>query len=215
MIPNARRRLKPRRSFARSSGITSRKVCRKCRRTTSARTSCQWASGLTTSVDLSAKTTGKTPTRDEFEGLTWSLYQFGKTITAAQYQLCWASLQRVSRQVAAWQQPYDALITPVLATPPMKLGTVNFEETDLMKGFAPITGYVPFAAGQNITGQPAISLPLAWSKAGLPIGVQFVGHVLLQLAAQIEWSNKRPPVYGFPASQGIALQQAWKRENLP
>ena len=70
-----------------------------------------WASGLTTSVDLSAKTTGKTPTRDEFEGLTWSLYQFGKTITAAQYQLCWASLQRATRQVAAWQQPYDALIT--------------------------------------------------------------------------------------------------------
>jgi len=87
----------------------------------------------------------------------------------------------------------------------MKLGTVNFEETDLTKGFAPITGYVPFAAGQNITGQPAISLPLAWSKSGLPIGVQFVGrfgeeHVLLQLAAQIEraepWRNKRPPVYG-------------------
>ena len=164
-----------------------------------------FASGLTMVLDSIAKATGKTPTRDEFEGLTWSLYQFGKTITAAQYLLCWASLQRVSRQVAAWQQPYDALITPVLATPPMKLGTVNFEETDLTKGFAPITGYVPFAAGQNITGQPAISLPLAWSKSGLPIGVQFVGrfgeeHVLLQLAAQIEraepWSNKRPPVYG-------------------
>jgi amidase len=137
--------------------------------------------------------------------LTWSLYQFGSTITAAQYQLCWASLQRASRQVAAWQRPYDALITPVLATPPMMLGKVNFEETDLMKGLAPITGYVPFAAGQNITGQPAISLPLAWSKAGLPIGVQYLGrfgeeHLLLQLAAQIEkgepWNKKRPPVYG-------------------
>jgi Asp-tRNA(Asn)/Glu-tRNA(Gln) amidotransferase A subunit family amidase len=56
-----------------------------------------------------------------------------------------------------------------------------------------------------VTGQPAISLPLAWSKSSLPIGVQFVGrfgeeHLLLQLAAQIEraepWSKKRPPVYG-------------------
>jgi len=74
-----------------------------------------------------------------------------------------------------------------------------------MKGLAPILGYVPFTAGQNVTGQPAISLPLAWSKSGLPIGVQFVGrfgeeHLLLQLAAQIErtepWSKKRPPVYG-------------------
>jgi amidase len=164
-----------------------------------------WASGLTMVVDLAAKAAGKTPAREEFEGLTWSLYQFGKTITAAQYQVCWASLQRLSREVAAWQQSYDAWITPVLATPPMKIGTINFEETDLVKGFAPIASYVPFTGLQNITGQPAISLPLAWSKSGLPIGVQFVGrfgeeHLLLQLAAQLEkaapWSKKRPPVYG-------------------
>ena len=91
-------------------------------------------------VDFIAKATGKTPAREEFEGLTWGLYQFGKTITAAQYQLCWASLQGLSRQVAAWQQAYDAWITPVLATPPMKIGTINLEETDLMKGWAPIVG---------------------------------------------------------------------------
>jgi amidase len=154
---------------------------------------------------VDAKAASKTPARDNFEGFTWSLYQFGKTITAAQYQLCWANLQGLSRKVAAWQEPYDAWITPVLATPPMKIGSVNFEETDLMKIWAPIASYVPFTALQNITGQPAISLPLAWSKAGLPIGVQFVGrfgeeHLLLQLAAQIEkaepWNRKRPPVYG-------------------
>jgi amidase len=164
-----------------------------------------WASGLTMVVDLIAKAAGKTPAREEFEGLTWSLYQFGKTITAAQYQMCWASLQRLSRQVAAWHQTYDAWITPVLATPPMKIGTVNLEETDLTKAWAPIASYAPFTALQNITGQPAISLPLGWSKSGLPIGVQFVGrfgeeHLLLQLGAQIEkaepWSKKRPPVYG-------------------
>src|SRR5262249_39402613 len=98
-----------------------------------------------------------------------------------------------------------AWITPVLATPPMKIGTVDFEETDLMKTWALIASYIPFTALQNMTGQPAISLPLAWSKSGLPIGVQFVGrfgdeHLLLQLAAQIEkaepWDNKRPPVCG-------------------
>jgi amidase len=74
-----------------------------------------------------------------------------------------------------------------------------------VKGFGPIASYVPFTGLQNITGQAAISLPLARSKSGLPIGVQFVGrfgeeHLLLQLAAQIEkaelWSKKRPPVYG-------------------
>lgn len=164
-----------------------------------------WASGLATVVDLIAKAAGKTPEREEFEGLTWSLYQFGKTITATQYQSCWVSLQGLSRQIAAWQQSYDAWITPVLATPPMRIGTLNFEETDLMKIWGPIASYVPFTALQNMTGQPAIGLPLGWSKSGLPIGVQFVGrfgeeHVLLQLAAQIEkaepWNKKRPAVYG-------------------
>jgi amidase len=164
-----------------------------------------WASGLTMLVDFMARAAGKEPARQEFEGLTWGLYQFGKTITAAQYQLCWATLQVASRQIAAWQQPYDAWITPVLAKPPLKIGTVNLEETDLMKGFAPIIDYIPFTAMQNITGQPAISLPLSSSKSGLPIGVQFVGrfgeeHVLLQLAAQIEkaapWIKRKPPVYG-------------------
>jgi amidase len=164
-----------------------------------------FASSLTMLVDFIAKATGKTPAREEFEGFTWNLYQFGKTFSAAQYHLCRANLQRLSRQVAAWQQPYDAWITPVLATPPLKIGTVNYDEIDLMKGWAPIFRYIVFTVLQNITGQPAISLPLAWSKSGLPIGVQFVGrfgeeHLLLQLAAQIEkaepWNKKRSPVYG-------------------
>ena len=119
------------------------------------------------------------------------------------YQLCWASLQALSR--AKWHQPYDAWITLVLAKPPMKIGMFDLEETDLMKGWLlPFINYIPFTAWQNVTGQPAISLPLAWSKSGLPIGIQFVGrfgeeHLLLQLAAQIEkaepWSKKRPPGY--------------------
>lgn len=164
-----------------------------------------FASGLTLVIDSIAKAAGKTPAREEFEGFTWGLYEFGKAVTAAQYQLCWARLQALSRKVAGWQQPYDAWITPVLATTPMKIGSVDLEETDLMKGWLPFMNYIPFTALQNITGQPAISLPLSWSKSGLPIGVQFVGrfgeeHLLLQLAAQIEkaepWNNRRPPVYG-------------------
>ena len=163
------------------------------------------AAGLAKVVEFFAKTLGRTPAREDFEGLTWGYYQLGKTITATQYQLCWAGLQVSSRQIARWQQPYDAWITPVLRRPPLEIGALDLDETDVMKGIAPILVYVPFTAMQNVTGQPAISLPLAWSKTDLPIGVQFVGrfgeeHVLLQLAAQIErtepWSKKRPPVYG-------------------
>jgi amidase len=164
-----------------------------------------WAAGLAMLIEFFAKTLGKAPAREDFEGLTWGFYQFGKTITAAQYQLCWTTLQTISRQIARWQQPYDAWITPVLGRPPLEIGAIDLDETDVMKAIVPIESYVPFTAMQNVTGQPAISLPLAWSKLNLPIGVQFVGrfgeeHLLLQLAAQIEsaapWSKKRPPVYG-------------------
>lgn len=159
---------------------------------------------LAARVEFYANMVRKTPTREDFEGLTWGLYQWGKTVTAAQYQLSWAGLQAAAREIARQQQPYDAWITPVLARPPLQIGEIDLEETDVAKGLRPIASYVPFAALQNVTGQPAISLPLARSKSGLPIGVQFVGrfgeeHVLLQLAAQIERAEPwraRPPVYG-------------------
>jgi hypothetical protein len=61
----------------------------------------------------------------------------------------------------------------VLGRPPLEIGALNLDETDVMRGLAPILDYVPFTGVQNVTGQPAISLPLAWSKSGLPIGVQF------------------------------------------
>jgi amidase len=64
----------------------------------------------------------------------------------------------------------------------MEIGSINLDETDLTKGWAPISAYVPFATLQNITGQPAINLPLAWSKAGLPIGVQIVAPIHSELA---------------------------------
>jgi len=164
-----------------------------------------WAAGLAMLVEFFAKTLAKEPAREDFEGLTWGFYQYGKTITAAQYQLCWTTLQAISRQIARWQQSYDAWITPVLGRPPLEIGAIDLDETDVMKAIVPIEGYVPFTAMQNVTGQPAISLPIAWSKSNLPIGVQFVGrfgeeHLLLQLAAQIEraeqWIKNRPPIYG-------------------
>jgi amidase len=78
-----------------------------------------------------------------------------------------------------------------LGLPPVKLGTFDMEERDPQKSFAPLIDYVPFTAMQNVTGQPAINMPLTWNKEGLPIGVQFVGRFgdelgLLKLAAQLE-----------------------------
>jgi amidase len=163
-----------------------------------------WASGIAFLVDGIAMLTGKEPRQQEFQGLSWTTYQMGKTITAAQYQMCWFQMHAVARDIAAWHQTYDLWLTPTLGTPPAKISQFNMQETDMQKAWAPIIDYVPFTAMQNATGQPAINLPLYWNADGLPIGVQFVGrfgedHTLLSLAGQLEkaqpWIERRPQVW--------------------
>jgi amidase len=112
-------------------------------------------------------------------------------------------LQRVARRVIAFWDDIDVLVTPTLAMAPVPIGW-TFEETDgdPHLAFARQWLFTPFTAVLNVTGQPAMSVPLHWSEACLPIGVQFVGKpfgesTLFRLAAQLEearpWSDRRPP----------------------
>lgn len=163
-----------------------------------------WTGGLAMQVDGLSELTGRKPGPRSLEGLTLGLYEAGKSVTAAQYLGAVFQIQALARQVAAWHERYDIWITPVLSTPPIALGSIDFDERDPMKGFAPIIDYVPFTALQNATGQPAISLPLHMTADGLPVGVQFVGRVgeealLLQLARSIEkaapWKDRHPSIW--------------------
>jgi len=104
------------------------------------------------------------------------------------------------RTAAKFHETYDVWLSATLGLPPVKLGTFDMEERDPQKSFAPLIDYVPFTAMQNVTGQPAINLPLHWNAAGLPIGVQFVGRfgdelTLLQLARQLEVAQPWWPRY--------------------
>ncbi len=155
-------------------------------------------------IDAFALLNGRTPTEKDFEGFTWSIYQQGKQLTAPQYLLAIAMLQRISRQIATFHQTYDCWLTTTLGAPPLALGTVDVNERDIMKGFAPLVDYVPFTPIQNATGQPAISLPLHWTRDGLPVGVMFAGRfgdeaTLLRLAGQLEqarpWQHRHPPIW--------------------
>jgi Asp-tRNA(Asn)/Glu-tRNA(Gln) amidotransferase A subunit family amidase len=97
------------------------------------------------------------------------------------------------RRLAAFFEPWDLLLTPTLALPPARLGEMTTLSGDVDTYGSTLARYTPFTGPFNATGQPAISLPLQWNAAGLPIGVQFVagfGHdaVLLQLAAELEQS---------------------------
>jgi amidase len=160
-----------------------------------------WLAGLAQAIEGIGMMTAKTPTQDCVEGLTWGLYQQGKAITAAQYLMAWGGLQQVARMVARWQAKYDAWLTPTLGAPPLRLGSVDVMESDVTKALAPLLNYATITPLQNVTGQPAINLPLHWNADGLPIGVQFVGRfgdeaTLLALAAELErarpWDRRRP-----------------------
>ena len=113
-------------------------------------------------------------------------------------------LQAEVRRLIAYWSDVDVLVTPTLALPPVPIG-FTFEDTggDPRAAFMRQFLFTPFTALFNVSGQPAMSLPLHWSDDGLPIGVQFVGRpfaeaVLVRLAAQIEqarpWTDYRPPV---------------------
>jgi amidase len=150
--------------------------------------------------------TGKQISREDVEPVTWALAEQGWSNTAAQYVTSVGYGQIIARSVLAWWQDYDLLLTPTMAQPPAELGTIGTGADD-PDPLAPIVRSVPYAAftaGFNATGQPAISLPLQWSDAGLPIGVQLVGDMgredlLIRVASQLEqaqpWAQRQAPVF--------------------
>jgi amidase len=120
-------------------------------------------------------------------------------------------MQTLARTVVTWAQPYDAILCPTLAEPPVALGTIDPFGAEPELTFARGAEFTPFTAISNVTGSPAISLPLAVHPDGLPLGVQLIGRPagegpLLALAAQLEaarpWSDRRVQ-FGIPHQTGV------------
>jgi amidase len=164
-----------------------------------------WSAGAAWSIEDWARRTGQTPAPEHFEPLTWGLYEMGARRSGADYLLALQDLQRVSRDVAGFFGRYDVWLTPTLAEPPLPLGSFDAEPDNPMQGLFRAAQFVPFTPICNITGQPAMSVPLHWTAAGLPIGVHAVGRfgdeaTLFRLAAQLEaarpWADRRPALAG-------------------
>jgi amidase len=131
--------------------------------------------------------------------------EVGATTTAVTYTEGIEQLQGYSRRLSQWwADGHDVLVTPMVATPPFELGWLG-PEVDPSVAFGRLAGAASFAMPFNVTGQPAISLPLHWNDDGLPIGVQLVAaygreDVLLRVASQLEqtlpWADRHPPAIG-------------------
>jgi amidase len=154
-------------------------------------------------IDTLARATGQSPTADRFEPITWNLYEKGSQYSASAYLSAMTTLQRVSRDIARFFDTYDLWLTPTYAEPPLPLGSFQSATEDPLKGLSRMAAFTPFMRIANITGQPAMSMPLFWNKDGLPVGTHFTGRfgdeaTLFRLAAQLEaarpWADRRPPV---------------------
>jgi amidase len=142
----------------------------------------------------------------EVEPFNQYLYEISAGITALDYILDLQWFHAATRSFGCWfaENGYDAWLTPTLGLPPPQLG---FFDASTHGGAAVLDRFIeflPFTPFANMTGQPAISLPLAWNAEGLPVGAQFFAPfgdetTLFQLAGELEeaqpWAQKRPPVY--------------------
>jgi len=157
-------------------------------------------------VDRWSGVLGRDIALDELEPLNQVFVEVGRTITGVQWLTGLEGVQRWARSVAQWfEDGFDLLLLPVLSEPPVPIGELTLEGQggDALRLLARLGQLTTFMMPFNLTGQPAISLPLHWTADGLPVGVQLVAaygreDILLRVAAQLEaaqpWSHRRPPL---------------------
>ncbi len=176
-------------------------------------------------IEEAAEAAGKKVSVDDFDVASFGVGIFGTILKASDYARAMRYLQKVSREIGRFFEEYDVLLTPVLNQPPVKIGELApspSERTmiktigrlganwvlDAMGIIKPLAAqtfeFIPWTPVFNVTGQPAMSVPLHWNEAGLPIGMHFVGHwgdeaTLFRLAGQLEkakpWADKVPAGY--------------------
>lgn len=156
-----------------------------------------WMSAIAEEIDFYRIQVGHDPQPDELEALTWACVELGRRHTAAEYVRARRALTTATRDMAQAARSFDILLLPTTADLPLLTGQIDGRTAafDLDRWNRESYGYAPFTEIFNVTGQPAISLPLAMSSGGLPIGVQLAASLgqdgqLLALAA---WFEREQP----------------------
>jgi amidase len=137
--------------------------------------------------------------------LNRELAERARAASAADYVAAAVELQLRARRIVPFWNEVDVVVTPTLAMPPVPIGWQDVGPPGAVEQLRRNARFTPFTAVANVTGLPAMSVPLHWNEAGLPIGVQAIGGpaadaTLLRLAAQLEqarpWHNRRPQLAG-------------------
>ncbi len=168
----------------------------------------RWCAGQASLLAQFEVILGRPIGEDDVESLTWQLAEIGRERSSARYLQDVAFHQGLSRLVAGWfMTGYDLLLLPTMAEVAPRIGEIDTSEPDLAAYWRCMPSGA-FTAFFNVTGQPAISIPLHWTEEGVPVGVQLVApfgreDLLIRVAAQIEraapWSDKTPPVFAGSA----------------
>jgi amidase len=152
---------------------------------------------------LAEETAGRILGEDDFEILTLASAAAGQNASGIDYVRSELAAFEIGRALAGFFASIDVFLSPTLCLPPVRIGEIDTMSRNL-SGINPLLRrYMPWTSMFNMSGQPAMSMPLAWSKDGLPLGMMFAGRfgdeaTLFRLAAQLEharpWKDRRPPV---------------------
>ncbi len=182
-----------------------------------------WAIGTHQSLDGAGQLLGRPATRRDVELPTWTLARVGAAMPKARAEWARQVIWQATKTFTAFFDRFDVILSPVLAAPPLLIGQNRVTSAEkiamrivdalkspwlmnaLLKAIAARSfDFAAFTAAFNMTGQPAMSVPLYWTPGGLPIGIQFAAKLgadglLLRLARQLEiaapWAGRRPPVW--------------------
>jgi amidase/6-aminohexanoate-cyclic-dimer hydrolase len=155
-------------------------------------------------VRMAERRFGRPMTSDDFEALTLAMNANARKLSSIDYVAAEFDVFRISRALAEFFTGYDVFLSPTMCQPPVRLGELDSTAHDLSQIGPRLRAYMPGTSMFNMSGQPAMSVPLAWSNAGLPLGMMFAARfgdeaTLFRLAAQLEqarpWKDRLPPLH--------------------
>jgi Asp-tRNA(Asn)/Glu-tRNA(Gln) amidotransferase A subunit family amidase len=153
-----------------------------------------------TFTNIQVRANGRVPERDDLEPVTHQHAEIGRTLSAHDYLRAVQTFHRIGRQLGQFLERYDVLLSPTIARTHLPLGEVRMDGS-LEQYQASLAPMVAFTSVCNVAGVPAMSVPIAWTDDGLPLGMHFVARfgaeeLLFSLAAELEraqpWRERRP-----------------------